>query len=305
MNFLNKILLGAVFGGAMFGSMAVAQIPTDNPYVKAHPYFSKMDKGDYSPAEQADAVVRLKDATKFEKGWIEEDLDKIYGRLSSGPMPKGFFRGTVITPIDSGSNTFVGLGIPYDPEMLQNFGSMLWKGKYFDSKTKFLKNFIDCKTLPLPVRGAGIVPGLSTCNDSGEGINKKNLKFPAKVFCGQSLLDGRRESIIIDYAYGDDIDRQLWQILTDPIPGRKGLSVRDEIRMVRPGFYLGRAYLKGSFLLWFTLEYDNEATLASDRAEDLTSNEDACWVGYQRQRQRIELGTGKGYSAYTNKGILQ
>ena len=66
------------------------------------------------------------------------------------------------------------------------------------------------------------------------------LLFPAKVYCGQSLLDSRRESIIIDYAFTDEI-RGLPR---EPglLAGRGGLRIRDEIRMVRPGFYLGRAY---------------------------------------------------------------
>ena len=33
------------------------------------------------------------------------------------------------------------------------------------------------------------------------------LLFPAKLYCGQSLLDGRRESVIIDYAYNDELAR--------------------------------------------------------------------------------------------------
>ena len=28
----------------------------------------------------------------------------------------------------------------------------------------------------------------------------------------------------------------------DALAGRNGLRIRDEIRMIRPGFYLGRAY---------------------------------------------------------------
>ena len=31
------------------------------------------------------------------------------------------------------------------------------------------------------------------------------LLFPAKLYCGQSLLDGRRESVIIDYAFTDEL----------------------------------------------------------------------------------------------------
>ena len=77
------------------------------------------------------------------------------------------------------------------------------------------------------------------------------LLFPAKLYCGQSLLDGRRESIIIDYAYNDDIAG--YQERPDALTGRNGLRIRDEIRMIRPGFYLGRAYANKIFLLNFML----------------------------------------------------
>jgi hypothetical protein len=79
------------------------------------------------------------------------------------------------------------------------------------------------------------------------------LLFPAKLYCGQSLLDSRRESIIIDYFFTDEIAG--YQENPDYLAGRRGLKVRDEIRMIRPGFYLGRAYLDRGFALNFTL-YD-------------------------------------------------
>ena len=77
------------------------------------------------------------------------------------------------------------------------------------------------------------------------------LLFPAKLYCGQSLLDGRRESVIIDYAFTDDLPG--YREMPDVLAGREGLEIRDEIRMVRPGFYLGRAYIKKVFALNFTL----------------------------------------------------
>ncbi len=39
----------------------------------------------------------------------------------------------------------------------------------------------------------------------------------------------------------------------DALVGRNGLRIRDEIRMIRPGFYLGRAYANKVFLLNFIL----------------------------------------------------
>ena len=83
------------------------------------------------------------------------------------------------------------------------------------------------------------------------------LLFPAKLYCGQSLLDGRRESVIIDYAYNDDLPG--YQAHPDALAGRNGLRIRDEIRMIRPGFYLGRAYANKIFLLNFMLFNDEVA----------------------------------------------
>ena len=101
----------------------------------------------------------------------------------------------------------------------------------------------------------------------------QNLLFPAKLYCGQSLLDARRESIIIDYAYTDDLPGYIEPL--DHLVGREGLKIRDEIRMVRPGFYLGRAYMDRVFVLNFTLYNAEIAGSSSAEAEE------DCWAGEQ------------------------
>jgi len=105
--------------------------------------------------------------------------------------------------------------------------------------------------------------------------------FPARLSCGQSLLDPRRESDIIHYSYTDEIS--LYREPPDFLAGRRGLQVRDEIRMVRPGFYLGRAYIGKIFLLNFTL-YNKE--IADRDGGAFTKggqvNED-CWPGTQQR----------------------
>ena len=105
------------------------------------------------------------------------------------------------------------------------------------------------------------------------------LLFPAKVYCGQSLLDGRRESIIIDYNFGEDIEG--YRASPDSLVGRGALRLRDEVRMVRPGFYLGRAYAGGMFLLNFVL-YDE--TLAERDRGAFSAGQplvETCWAGEQ------------------------
>ena len=69
----------------------------------------------------------------------------------------------------------------------------------------------------------------------------------------------------------------------DYLAGRNGFQVRDEIRMVRPGFYLGRAYIGRVFLLNFTL-YNKEVADRDGGAFLKTgqSPED-CWSGTQRR----------------------
>ena len=54
--------------------------------------------------------------------------------------------------------------------------------------------------------------------------------------------------------------------MPDGLAGPERLDIFDEVRLIRPGFYLGRAYFRGSFGLNFTLidpavaGYDGPAT---------------------------------------------
>ena len=119
------------------------------------------------------------------------------------------------------------------------------------------------------------------------------LLFPAKLYCGQSLLDARRESIIIDYFFSDEIPG--YQESPDFLAGRRGLKVRDEIRMIRPGLYLGRAYLDRAFALNFTL-YD-KATDDKAREEFVKTGkaQEDCWPGTQA---RTVVATAAAKAAY-------
>jgi hypothetical protein len=107
------------------------------------------------------------------------------------------------------------------------------------------------------------------------------LLFPAKLYCGQSLLDARRESIIIDYFFSDEIPG--YQESPDFLAGRRGLKVRDEIRMIRPGLYLGRAYLDRAFALNFTLHDKATDDKARDEFVRTGKVQEECWPGTQRR----------------------
>jgi len=113
--------------------------------------------------------------------------------------------------------------------------------------------------------------------------NKVWLLFPAKLYCGQSLVDSRRESVIIDYSYSDEIEG--YRASPDSLGGRGGMRIRDEIRMVRPGFYVGRAYANRMFLLNFTLynpEVAEAGTAAFNSGKPITED---CWPGEQARSE--------------------
>lgn len=200
--------------------------------------------------------------------WGQEQLDQLYACSRAGVIPDGFMNGTVILAPNGGFDQFVkfatSLGFPIDKASLTTFAQSLWKGKMFYRADKALLNKM----------GPDVKPIL------GHDL-KDQMRFPAKVFCGQSLLDARRESIVIDYAFSDQVKVQGQSPYVDDIDwiaagrvasGRRGLNIRDEIRMVRPGFYLGRAYIDRVFVLNFTLSTDTPP-----------SGQDVCWAGAAKE----------------------
>lgn len=214
----------------------------------------------------------------------QEHVDQIYARLGAGPIPDGAYDGELFFPRGiSGKSRkaeivggLKGLVVQYKSAKLEALGGILWKGKVFYRDQRVLRNRIeDLRVLkPLIDGSLDSIPKID--------VDQRDawLMFPAKLFCGQSLLDGRRESVIIDYAYTDDIEG--YRQRPDYLAGRRGFKVRDEIRMVYPGLYLGRAYLNRVFLLNFTL-YNNDV---ADRdlpgwIETGVVNED-CEIGSQR-----------------------
>jgi hypothetical protein len=77
------------------------------------------------------------------------------------------------------------------------------------------------------------------------------LLFPAIVSCGTSRLDPTRPSTVIDYSRGKEVEG--YRDIPDRLAGPERLNIRDEVRIVRRGFYLGRAYFGQRFALNFTL----------------------------------------------------
>ena len=250
------------------------------PYDKAYP--SKLDfaQVDYkyliAPSELAkitpDYLATLE----------QEQLDQIYARLKAGPIPDGAFDGRILLPKGSSgkfrlseiAGGFAGTVLHLKGLVIEDIGEALWRGKVFFRDERILRNRIDDLAV---LKKAGLVEGEP--KKMSYGGKETWLLFPAKLYCGQSLLDARRESIIIDYSFTDEIAG--YQENPDFLAGRRGLKVRDEIRMIRPGFYLGRAYLDRGFALNFTL-YD-KAT--DDKARDdfvkTGKVQEDCWPGTQ------------------------
>lgn len=220
----------------------------------------------------------------------QEQIDQIYARLAAGPIPDGAFDGSIVFPkgvdgkariaeIVQGSAAGLVLSIKgaltdKTVAVVDKLGETLWKGKVFYRDQRVLRNRIEDLAL---LKNAGLVEGKPKKID----VNGKDawLLFPAKVYCGQSLLDSRRESIIIDYAFTDEIEGYLEK--PDFLAGRRGFKVRDEIRMVRPGFYLGRAYLDRVFVLNFTLYNKAIAERENPAVARTAQVEEDCWGGTQ------------------------
>src|SRR5690606_6875391 len=159
-------------------------------------------------------------------------------------------------------------------------GETLWKGKVFYRDERVLRNRIEdlsaLKTIGLVEKDAA-----NPLQQIEVGGKKQWLLFPAKLYCGQSLLDGRRESIIIDYAFSDDIPG--YRRMPDMMASRQGFKIREEIRMVRPGFYLGRAYIDRAFALNFVLYNEEIAERAGPAFEKTGTVKEDCWTGTQQR----------------------
>jgi hypothetical protein len=226
------------------------------------------------------------------KPLAQEKLDQIYGRLTAGPLPNGAYRSEIFFAPDVSLRDrlselvggFEGRMVGTTIDTLIVLVSAVWTGKVFDRHQEVARTAIE-NLAPLEAV-LGDTGTIMTTTIPREGplrfiMPEKTVSvlFPAKVYCGQSLLDGRRESIIIDYNYGEDIGG--FRANPDGFVGRGGLRLRDEIRMIRPGFYLGRAYIGRVFLLNFTLYDDRLAD--GQRAGFLAGQPvtEDCWTGEQ------------------------
>lgn len=248
-------------------------------------YASKMDFARLEHELPLTPTDLMKITPENLQGTTQEEVDQIYARLTAGPIPDGAFKGEMFFPKGSSRKArvaeIVGGGlkghlVDFKSAKLEQVGEVVWKGKVFYRNQRVLRNRIDDLAVLTPLLGKNI-GSIQKLEVDGKDTW---LLFPAKLYCGQSLLDGRRESIIIDYAFTADIAG--YRELPDALAGREGLQIRDEIRMIRPGFYLGRAYMQRAFLLNFTLINKEIEAKESDAFKASGKIDEDCWAGPQR-----------------------
>lgn len=280
------ISVGLALSQAVLSGCPPTPDPPPIPFSQSGEQYS--DKVDFARLEH-ELPLKPSDLMKITpnnlKGANQEQVDQIYARLTAGPIPDGVYDGQMFFPKGSSERArlaeIVGGGIKgfvvdRKAATLEHIGEFIWKGKVFYRSEGVLRNRIEDLLLLKPIVGPNVERIKKVDVDGKDAW----LLFPAKLYCGQSLLDGRRESVIIDYAFTDDLPG--YREMPDVLAGREGLEIRDEIRMVRPGFYLGRAYMKKVFALNFTLY--NKAVADKESASFASSgivNED-CWIGNQR-----------------------
>jgi hypothetical protein len=202
------------------------------------------------------------------EGFNQDEIDQIYVRLNPGEIPDGPYQGSFFFAEGGNFRNIAdvigglrGLGIDLNLDILTRLGEMLWQGKVFYRGPLELRNVIDKERIVGALFGVGM-DEMRVEEVFGDEVA---LLFPAKLYTGDSQFDPRRPSVIIDYAETAQIDGYIEKI--DRLVGKDGLMIRDEIRMLRPGFYLGRAYFGTLFGLNFTLFN-----------EDVARSETAAWA---------------------------
>ena len=289
MSYTAMLALSATFAATLLGACGKEEAPAIKFANFGQEYAAKPD---FAQVEHEFPLLPA-DLAKITPSNIalldQEQVDQIYARLTAGPIPDGAFDGTLFFPRGGSGKLRLseiaggglrGFAVNLGGAKIDLIGETLWKGKVFFRNEMLLRNRIEDLTA---LKKLGLVDddAANPLKKIGTGGKDTWLLFPAKLYCGQSLLDGRRESIIIDYAFTDEIAG--YRRMPDSLAGRDGFKIRDEIRMVRPGLYLGRAYIDRAFALNFVL-YNKEVADRDGPAftKAGTVNED-CWTGTQKR----------------------
>jgi hypothetical protein len=200
----------------------------------------------------------------------QDQIDQIYVRLNTGPMPDGPFRGDLFFPRDRDRHVVVhdmpgtlpGPLADIGTVPIEQLGKVLWRGKVFFRDQGILRNRIEELLILAPfIKHPETIPKLTFDGQTTW------LLFPAKVSCGQSRFHPANHSVVIDYSKGSEVEG--YRDVPDKLAGPEGLDIRDEVRRVRAGFYLGRAYFHNEFGLNFTLLDPAQAPVTPGGSDDL------------------------------------
>ena len=295
---MHRSIVAAALAATALLSGPAASAPPDIPFVTETQPLNDPDAPgrrnviDFAELEHRfplSPADRMKITPDNLKELTQEQVDQIYARLPAGPVPDGIYLGGAFFPqgedeysrIGEVVGGLMGRGVTEISDRIERFATYVWKGKAFDRENMVLRNLVeDRTTLEILIDDDEEIETVEIPRQGFLSIFRPTrtvwLLFPAKLHCGQSLLDGRRKSIIIDYAYNDDLEA-VYREEPDHWVNRKGLRIRDEIRMVRPGFYLGRAYINRAFVLNFTLF--NEEVAQAQQATFLAGGDVGadCW----------------------------
>src|SRR5258708_25767035 len=168
----------------------------------------------------------------------QEQGEQIYARVTGGPIPDGPHDGDLFFPKGITARARLaeivgkvkGVAAGLELQKLTILGRALWKGKVFYRNERVLRNRIDhlellAELFPNPAAEAKV-------RELSVNGKTDQLYFPAKLYCGQSLMDSRRESIIIDYAFTDEIEG--YHEIPDKLAGRSTFTVPHTRRKARP-----------------------------------------------------------------------
>lgn len=197
------------------------------------------------------AALQFEDFARF----TQEEMDQIYLRLPTGVLQPGDYEGKILARISFSSHlknlSFVpSLGLSLlksicqSRDLLECLLGLVWKAR----KIRMAEPGTDEMSASSFLSSEGIGKNLDRLGFDNFG--HKNLElgniFPAHVYCGQSLYDHRRESHVIDHAWGKDFKSSLSGL--DSLAGPRFLNLREEFRMVRTDLFLGRVYANKIFL---------------------------------------------------------
>jgi hypothetical protein len=218
------------------------------------------------------------------KRFDQEQIDQIYARLTAGPIPDGPFDGDLVFP----------KGQSGDRRLAEIVGGLParvveWKAINSSSWARAVERQ---GLLPRPAPAAephrGHTP-VAAARRQRHGQHPEDARRQRRTMAvvpGQVVLrpEPARRTPRVDH-HRLRLHRHVagYREKPDFLAGRNGLQVRDEIRMVRPGFYLGRAYIGASSCSTFTLYNKAIAERDGPAFEKTGVVAEDCWPGTQQR----------------------